>query len=96
MLDKIIEFFKSLRRVKPKPGEEVVSANDSLFLEEIPQYEEGAYNWAVELKEIHEVIGSITGVKVDNKNNTITCFFFILNNTYPTPINDKAIITIIR
>ena len=41
MLDKIIEFFKSLRRVKPKPGEEVVSANDSLFLEAIPEYKEG-------------------------------------------------------
>ena len=41
MLDKIIEFFKSLRRVKPKPGEEAVSANDSLFLEKVPEYEEG-------------------------------------------------------
>ncbi len=43
MLEKIIEFFKSLKRVKPKKGEEPVSANDSLFLEAVPEYEEG-YN----------------------------------------------------
>ena len=28
------------------------------------EYEEGAYNWIVELKDTHEVIGSITGVHV--------------------------------
>ena len=43
MLDKIIEFFKSLRRPKLAPGEEPVSASDSLFLEEIPDVQEG-YN----------------------------------------------------
>ncbi|HPS18855.1 MAG TPA: sugar ABC transporter permease [Bacilli bacterium] len=41
MLDKIIQFFKNLRKRKLAPGEEIISANDSLFLEPIPDIPEG-------------------------------------------------------
>ena len=75
MLDKIIEFFKNLRKRKVAPGEEVISANDSLFLEPIPDIPEG-YN--AEKKTIVRLVGKkriknpyqVTGIEdVASKNN---------------------------
>lgn len=36
----------------------------------IEEYENGSYNWVVELKDNHEIIGSITAVKYNEKNKT--------------------------
>ena len=35
-------------------------------------YEEGSYNWVVEIKDTHEIIGSICSVGTSKKNNTVT------------------------
>lgn len=36
----------------------------------IKEYENGHYNWVVELKDTHEIIGNITAVKYSEKNRT--------------------------
>lgn len=36
----------------------------------IEKYENGSYNWVVELKDNHEIIGNITAVKYNEKNKT--------------------------
>ena len=43
MLEKIVEFFKSLKKKKVPAGNTDFDTNDSLFLEEVPEYGEG-YN----------------------------------------------------
>lgn len=37
----------------------------------INEYEKGSYNWIVELKDTHEVIGSISAVTISIKDNTV-------------------------
>ncbi|MCB9497873.1 MAG: sugar ABC transporter permease [Erysipelotrichaceae bacterium] len=75
MLDKIIQFFKSLRKKKLAPGEKVISANDSLFLEPVPDIKEGYHS---DEKTIVRLIGKkhvskpyqVSGIEdVASKNN---------------------------
>lgn len=75
MLDKIIAFFRGLRKRKLAPGEQVISANDSLFLEPVPEIAEG---YDESKKTIVRLIGKkrvknpyqVTGIEdVASKNN---------------------------
>ena len=48
-----------------------IEVTKSVIQSWINEYEKGSYNWIVELKDTHEVIGSISAVTISIKDNTV-------------------------
>ena len=62
----------------------------------IDKYEEDNYNWIVELKDTHEVIGSICGVGVNRKHNSIELGYCYCSRFWGNGYATEALRTVIE
>lgn len=69
-----------------------VSVSGEILEDWIGRYEEPSYyQWAIELKEIHEPIGSISAVKVDDKTESATVGYCIGRRFWGQGITAEAL-----